>query len=86
MGKESLAFGDIKIKEKFTAIKVLLFSKDVDIEKVLVSNKISFGEKKYKYFISYLYNDHKVKPLHILLSKTSDHVKSYDGKLNGCIF
>ena len=45
---------------------------------MLVSNKISFGEKKYKYFISYLYNDHKVKPLHVLLSKTSDHVKSYD--------
>ena len=31
------------------------FLKDVDIEKVLVSNKISFGEKNYKYFISYLY-------------------------------
>ena len=33
---------------------------DVDIEKVLVSNKISFGEKNYKYFIGYLYNE--VKP------------------------
>ena len=30
---------------------------DVDIEKVLVSNKISLGEKDYKYFIDYLYND-----------------------------
>ena len=33
---------------------------DVDIEKVLVSNKISLGEKNYKYFIDYLYNDNKL--------------------------
>ena len=39
--------------------------RDVNIEKVLVSNKIPFGEKNYKYFIGYLYNNHKVKPLHI---------------------
>ena len=32
----------------------------VDIEKVLVSNKISLGEKNYKYFIDYLYNDNKL--------------------------
>ena len=50
----------------------------VDIEKVLVSNKISFGEKNYKHFIGYLYNDHKVNPLHIMLSKTRACVKSYD--------
>ena len=47
MDKETLTFGDIKIEKKFfTAIKVLFFKKDVDIEKVLVSNKISSGEKK----------------------------------------
>ena len=50
---------------------------NVDIEKVLVSNKISFGEKNCKYFIGYLYNDHKVKPLHIVLPKTGGYVKSY---------
>ena len=53
---------------------------DVDIEKVLVSNKISSGEKNYKYFIGYLYNDHKVKPLHIMLPKTSACVKIFDGQ------
>ena len=30
----------------FTAIRLLLFKKDVDIEKVLVSSKIYFGGKK----------------------------------------
>ena len=36
------------------------FRKDVDIEKVLASNNISFGEKHYKYFIGYLYDNHKL--------------------------
>ena len=54
--------------------------RDVDIEKVLVFNKISFGEKNYKYFIGYLYDDHKVKSLHIMLPKTTAYVKSYDGQ------
>ena len=45
MGKEILTFGDIEIEKKNTAIKVL-YLEDVDIEKVLVSNKISSGEKK----------------------------------------
>ena len=50
----------------------------VAIEKVSVSNKISFGEKNYKYFIGYLYNDNKVKASHIMLLKTSCYVKIYD--------
>ena len=61
MGKEILMFWDIEIeKNKFYFHKTPIFLKDVDIVKVLVSNKISFGEKNYKYFFGYLYNDHKV--------------------------
>ena len=47
---------------------------DVHIEKVLGHNKILFGEENYKYFIGYLYNDHKFKPSHIILPKTSAYV------------
>ena len=65
-------------KIHFTAIKVLLLKEDVDIEKVLVSNKISSGEKSYKYFIGYLNDDYKVKPLHLMHRKTSSYAKSYD--------
>ena len=36
--------------------------------------------KNYKYFIGYLYNDHKVKPLHIMLPKRGAYVKSYEGQ------
>ena len=47
MGKEILTFGDSEIKKKknFTARRLLFFKKDVGIEKVLVSNKVSSGKK-----------------------------------------
>ena len=61
----------------FSAVRLLFFKRYFQ---VLVSNKILFGEKIYKYFIGYLYNDHKVKPLHIMLPKTSPYVKNYDGQ------
>ena len=37
-------------------------------------------KKNYKYFIDYLYNDHKVKSLYIMLPKTSAYVKCSDGQ------
>ena len=52
----------------------------------LVSNKISFGGKNYKYFIDYLYKGNKVKLVSIMLPITSAYVKSMMDKLNGCIF
>ena len=53
---------------------------------MLVSNKIYFGEKDVKYFISYFYNDHEVKPLHIMLPKTNSYVESYDGQTKWMYF
>ena len=45
MGKEILTFGNIDIKNKFYHHKTPIFLGNIDIEKVLVCNKISFGEK-----------------------------------------
>ena len=46
MGKEILTFGDIETEKKLILPqKTSIFLKDVDIEKVLVSKKISFGKK-----------------------------------------
>ena len=42
-----------------------------------------FGEK---YFIGYLYNDHKVNPLHIMLLKTRAYVKRYDERTKWMYF
>ena len=55
----ALSSTEIEKKKNFTAIR-LLFLFLIDIS-VLVSNKISFGEKNYKYLIGYLYNGNKVK-------------------------
>ena len=38
------------------------------------------GEKNFKYFVGYLYNNNKVKPLNVMLPKTSAYVKSHDGQ------
>ena len=60
---------------------------DVNIKKVLVSNKNSFGEKKnYKCFIGYFCGNQKVKSLHIMLPKTTAYVKSYDGQTDWMYF
>ena len=80
MGKEILTSGDIKIeKNEFDRHESPIFLKDVDIEKVLIYNNVSVGEKNYKYFIGYLYHDNKVKAIH-MLPKTSPYVKHYEGK------
>ena len=53
MNKEILTFGNIEIEKKnfFYHHKTPEILGDVDIKKVLVSNKISFCEKNCKYFI-----------------------------------
>ena len=45
MGKEILTFGNIRIEKKNYRHITLIFLGYVDFEKVLVSNKIIFGEK-----------------------------------------
>ena len=67
-------------------MKLLFLLENLNIEKVLVSNKISFGEKNYKYFTGYLNHNLKVKPLHIILAKRAAYVKSYDGQTKGMYF
>ena len=57
-------------KNNFYRYKSPIFLEAVDIEEALVSKNISSGEKNYKYFIVYLHDDHKVKPLQIMLPQT----------------
>ena len=47
---------------------------------------IKIGEKNYKHFIGYLNNNDKVKPMYIMLPKTSAYVRSYDGKIKWMYF
>ena len=71
MGKEILTFGDIENKKnKFYHHKALIF----------------WGEKNFNYFISYLYNGNKIKPINIMLTKTSAFVKGYYGQTKWMYF
>ena len=74
-----MTFADTEIeKDKFYGHKRPIFLENANIEKVLVSSKISSDEKSYKYFIGYLCNDYKIKPLYTMLLNNSAYVKSYD--------
>ena len=58
MGKEIITLGDIKIENhKLHHYRSPIFLQDVGVENLLVSSKASAGEKRYKHFIGYLYDD-----------------------------
>ena len=71
---------------KLNKINFVVTLGDVDIENVLVSENISSSEKKYKYFIGYFDNNHKVKPWHTMHQKLSAYVKRYDRKTKWMYF
>ena len=73
-----IIFGDIEIqKQKFHQHKKPISIKDIDIDKIIVSNKVSFGKKAFKYFISYI-DAKKIRPLCILLLKMCAYRKDFD--------
>ena len=71
MSKEIIAFGNIEIEtRKFHHCKNLILLEDVDIDKIQVLVVFS-GEKDYKYFIGYKDDDHKIKPLRIMIHQNA---------------
>ena len=54
MKQTVIKFDDIEIQQsKFHQHKRLILIKNVDINKIVVSNKVSFCKKGFKYFIGY---------------------------------
>ena len=71
MSKDVLPVGNIEIeKNTFHHNKTPILLKHVNIEQVLVSSKISFGEKDYKYLIGH----------YIWCFLKQALIKSYDGQ------
>ena len=65
-------------KSDFYKNKILLKIEDIDINKIFVSKKESYGTKNAnKYFIGYIYND-EIKPICIRLPQMIGHVKHFD--------
>ena len=63
MGEEIIMLSDIEIeKQKFHTHKNLISIYEVNIDRILVSNKVRFGKKGFKYFLGCKENE-KVVPL-----------------------
>ena len=88
MGQEFTPFCETETKkQKVDSYKCPVFLEDVDIDNILMSNKISSGEKSNKYFIGYLYDDCKINLLDIMLLKIRVYVKkNYDRQIKWMYF
>ena len=72
MGKNNeIKVGNIEIKkQKFYQYQRPISIKNIDIDKIVVSNKVSFGKKSFKYFIGYK-DAKKIRPWCIFHPKVS---------------
>ena len=87
MEKTIMKFGDVEIeKQKFQQHKRPISMKNIDIDKIVVCNKvsfgkkglhISFGKKGFKYFIGYK-DAEKIRTLSIFLPKMSAYRRDFD--------
>ena len=67
MGKQILTCANIEIEiGKIYRHIYPSFLENINIDKI-VFNKISCGNKNYKHFYAYLFDDYKVKPFRIIL-------------------
>ena len=71
-------FGDPEIgKVKFHYSRYPIDMNNVDIDKIIISIKVSFGKEDFKYLIVYK-NHEKAKSLCIMLPKMNGYAKSFD--------
>ena len=76
--KTIIRFGDTEIeKQKGHQHKKAISIKNVDINKIIVSNKVIFGKKNFKYFIVYE-DTKKIRPFYMFLPKMSAYRRVFD--------
>ena len=85
MNKKLIKFDDTEIeKYKFLQYKRPILINNIDINKIVVSNKVPFGKKDFTYFIGY--NDaKKIRPSCIFLPKMSAYRRTLM-KISICLF
>ena len=77
MEKSIIKFGDIEIeKQKFHQHKRHISIKNIDIDKTVVSNKVSFGKNGFRHLIDY--KNAKMRPLCRFLPKMSAYRIDFD--------
>ena len=76
MEKIIIQFGDIEIeKQKFHEHKRPISIKNKDINEIVVSSKVSFSKKGFKYFVSYKLD--QIRPLCIFLPKMGTYRRDF---------
>ena len=84
MDKEIIKFDGTEIEEyKFHQYKSPILINIIDINKIVVSNKFTFGKQDFKYFIDYRDNK-KVRPVCIFFPEMGIY-KRYSDK-NKCMY
>ena len=78
MDKKIIKFDDTEIeKYKFKQYKRPILIDNIDVNKIVVSNKISFGKNGFKYFIGNK-DAKKIGPLCIFFPKMSAYRRDFD--------
>ena len=62
-----------------------MFLNDINVHNILVSDKISYDEKNYGFFVGYV-DKNKIKLFSIILPKMNTYVKSYDAETKQMYF
>ena len=78
MGLKKIKFGDKEVnKKEFYSSKQAISLNSVDLNKIVVSNKLKIHETTWKYLCGYLNND-IVQPLCIILPQMNGYIKYFD--------
>ena len=78
MGLKKIKFGDKEVNKKdFYSLKQAIPLDYVDLDKVVVSNKLKINETIWKYLCGYLNND-AVQPLCVILPQMSVYIRYFD--------
>ena len=85
LDKKTIEFDNTRIeKYEFHQYKSPILIKDIDINEIVISNKICFGKQDFKYFIGYKVAK-KIKPLCIFCSRMSMYKRDFFIKMKICL-
>ena len=78
MSLKKIKFGYKEVNKKdFYSLKQAILLDSVDLDKIVVSNKLKINEATLKYLCGYLNNDF-VQPLCVILPQKSGYIKYFD--------
>ena len=86
MSKKTLTFNNIRVnKKEFYKSKEPIDLMSVNVDQIVISDKIKHNNKSFKYFIGYQAGE-IVKPLCIILPQMSGHIKYFEYRNKNMFF